>query len=82
MASEVFRLVRMLPADCSVEFDYLSSYSVDDRFEFSQNPQEAVLFHDWNTFVDVACSLWRSQGPMDIVYERVFFLSRRSVSHA
>ena len=82
MPLEAFRLCRLLPSDSPSAFSYLSCYTVDNSFEFSPDPQKAVLFHDWNTFVEVACSLWRTQGPMDIVYERVFLLPRRSVAHA
>lgn len=82
MANEAYRLCRLLPYESSRSFDYLSCFCADNSYEFTQDPEKAFLFHDWNSFVEVACSLWRSQGPMDIVYERVFVLPRRSVSHA
>lgn len=82
MPLEAYRLCRLLPSESASAFDYLSCYRADDSYEFTLDPDKALLFRDWNSFVEAACSLWRSQGPMDIVYERVFVLPRRSVSHA
>lgn len=81
MAKEAFRLVRLLPDGCAQDYDYLVSCE-DGCYAFSTNPQDAKLFESWDDFVTAAVALWRSSGPVDIMFERVFSVTWRPVCNA
>lgn len=74
--------MRLLPDECSDEYDYLVSCDQDGSFRFSTQPNDAMLFLTWEAFVDAAQALWRSGGPMDIMYERVYTISREAARDA
>lgn len=80
MAKELFRLVRFLGDDWE-NCDYLVSCE-NDSFQFSRTAQEAKLFDTWEDFVAAARAVWLDSGPVDIMFERVYTITRRPVQYA
>lgn len=78
MATEFFRLVRMLPTGA---FEYLVS-DENGSFVWSDKAEDAKSFASWQDFVAAAHAYWLTSGPVDIIFDRVYVMPSRAVCHA
>lgn len=78
MAKEFFRLLRMLPSGA---FEYLVS-DENGSFVWSDKPEDAKPFESWLDWVAAAHAYWLTSGPVDLIFDKVYVVVPKVVSHA
>lgn len=68
----------MLPSGA---FEYLVS-NENGSFVWSDNAEDAISFETWNDWVEAAHAYWRTSGPVDLIFDRVYALAPKLLSHA